>query len=103
MSGRARDGRLVHFAAGALLDGPAPQASPERDVRPGDIIETTVTYAAPHHLNADGPLVSHRRTRAGDAWAAGLVPRTPGVSLGMPTLGAPVVGLGLPTLGAPSV
>jgi tRNA-2-methylthio-N6-dimethylallyladenosine synthase len=91
MSGRARDGRLVHFAvAGA-------------DVRPGDIVEATVSYAAPHHLNADGPLVSHRRTAAGDAWAAGLVPRTPGVSLGMPTLGAPVVGLGLPTLRAPAV
>ncbi len=77
MSGRARDGRLVHFSAG------------EDDVRPGDIVEATVTYAAPHHLNADGPLVSHRRTRAGDAWAAGQVARTPGVVLGMPTIGAP--------------
>ena len=55
MSGRARDGRLVHFAAGA------------RGVRPGDVVETVVTYAAPHHLNADGPLLAHRRTRAGDA------------------------------------
>jgi tRNA-2-methylthio-N6-dimethylallyladenosine synthase len=91
MSGRARDGRLVHFAAG------------EADVRPGDIVVATVSYAAPHHLNADGPLVSHRRTPAGDAWAAGLVPRTPGVSLGMPTVGAPMVSLGLPTLGAPAV
>jgi tRNA-2-methylthio-N6-dimethylallyladenosine synthase len=91
MSGRARDGRLVHFAAAGA------------DVRPGDVVQTTVTYAAPHHLNADGPLVSHRRTPAGDAWAAGLVPRTPGVSLGMPTVGTPVVGLGLPTLGAPAL
>ena len=42
MSGRARDGRLVHFTpAGA-------------DVRPGDIVTTTVTGAAPHHLIADG-------------------------------------------------
>src|SRR5258708_2749041 len=57
LSGRARDGRLVHF-------GPAP------DVAPGDVVEATVTYAAPHHLNADGPLVSHRRTRAGDAHRA---------------------------------
>ena len=78
MSGRARDGRLVHFAA-----------DPSQLLRPGDIVHTTVTYAAPHHLNADGPLLSHRRTRAGDAWEAGRVTRTPGVSLGMPTIGTP--------------
>ncbi|WP_275412971.1 tRNA (N6-isopentenyl adenosine(37)-C2)-methylthiotransferase MiaB [Rugosimonospora africana] len=78
MSGRARDGRLVHFDAGGN-DG----------IRPGDIVEATITYAAPHHLNADGRPVSHRRTRAGDAYEAGRLPRTPGVSLGMPTLGAP--------------
>ena len=77
MSGRARDGRLVHFSSGGA------------DIRPGDIVDATITYAAPHHLNADGPLVSHRRTRAGDAFAAGQVARTPGVSLGMPTIGAP--------------
>jgi tRNA-2-methylthio-N6-dimethylallyladenosine synthase len=76
LSGRARDGRLVHFAGAA-------------GVRPGDIVHTTVTYAAPHHLNADGPLVSHRRTRAGDAWEAGRTPRTKGVSLGLPTIGVP--------------
>jgi tRNA-2-methylthio-N6-dimethylallyladenosine synthase len=79
MSGRARDGRLVHFAV-----------DPGADVRPGDIVHTTVTYAAPHHLNADGPLRSHRRTRAGDAWAAGRAPRTAGVALGLPTVGVPV-------------
>ena len=78
MSGRARDGRLVHFAA-----------DPSVTLRPGDIVHTTVTYAAPHHLNADGPLLSHRRTAAGDAWEAGRVTRTPGVSLGMPTVGTP--------------
>ncbi|HEX5994605.1 MAG TPA: tRNA (N6-isopentenyl adenosine(37)-C2)-methylthiotransferase MiaB, partial [Jiangellales bacterium] len=44
MSGRARDGRLVHFEAGSLAGR----------IRPGDIVHTTVTYAAPHHLNADG-------------------------------------------------
>jgi tRNA-2-methylthio-N6-dimethylallyladenosine synthase len=58
MSGRTRDGRLVHVTVG---DAP---------VRPGDIVHATVTYAAPHHLNTDGPLVTHRRTRAGDAWEA---------------------------------
>ncbi|MFI5907355.1 tRNA (N6-isopentenyl adenosine(37)-C2)-methylthiotransferase MiaB [Dactylosporangium sp. NPDC051541] len=80
LSGRARDGRLVHFAA-----------DPAAGIRPGDIVHTTVTYAAPHHLNSDSPLVSHRRTRAGDAWEAGRVTRTPGVSLGMPSIGAPPV------------
>ncbi len=77
MSGRARDGRLVHFAVGDL----AP--------RPGDVVETVVTYAAPHHLNADGAPLRHRRTRAGDAFEAGRTPRTAGVSLGLPTVGVP--------------
>jgi len=76
MSGRARDGRLVHFATG------------DADVRPGDVVETVVTYAAPHHVNADGPLLAHRRTRAGDAWAAARA-RPAGVLLGMPKVGTP--------------
>ncbi|GAA1759951.1 tRNA (N6-isopentenyl adenosine(37)-C2)-methylthiotransferase MiaB [Luedemannella helvata] len=77
LSGRARDGRLVHFAGDATM-------------RPGDIVHTTITYAAPHHLNADGPVLSHRRTRAGDAWAAQqAAPRPAGVPLGLPTIGAP--------------
>ncbi|WP_135459981.1 tRNA (N6-isopentenyl adenosine(37)-C2)-methylthiotransferase MiaB [Mycobacterium sp. DL99] len=76
MSGRARDGRLVHFAPG------------DNDIRPGDIVTTTVTGAAPHHLIADAPLATHRRTRAGDAHAAGQRPRT-GVGLGLPRIGAP--------------
>lgn len=76
MSGRARDGRLVHF-------------NPERlDIRPGDVVTTTVTGAAPHHLIADSAVHSHRRTRAGDAHAEGRRPRT-GVGLGMPGIGAP--------------
>ncbi len=76
MTGRARDNRLVHLAR---VDG----------ARPGDVVETVVTGAAPHYLLADGPLVSHRRTRAGDLHEAGTTTRTPGVSLGMPTVGAP--------------
>ncbi len=81
MSGRARDGRLVHFAPrGRAVDG---------EVRPGDIVEAVVTYAAPHHLVADGEVLSHRRTRAGDNAEAGLRPRTSGVSLGLPAFGAP--------------
>jgi len=84
MSGRARDGRLVHFAA-------APDAGhgSTPKVRPGDLVKTVVTYAAPHHVVADGPLVSHRRTRAGDAWEAGQAPKTSGVMLGLPQVGPP--------------
>jgi tRNA-2-methylthio-N6-dimethylallyladenosine synthase len=97
LSGRARDGRLVHFGrpGGAEPVGAGPVsaapvgAGPVGAIRPGDVVEATVTYAAPHHLNADGELISHRRTRAGDAFEAGRVARTPGVSLGMPTIGAP--------------
>jgi tRNA-2-methylthio-N6-dimethylallyladenosine synthase len=70
MSGRARDGRLVHFAPGAA------------QVRPGDVVTTTITGAAPHHLLADGALLSHRRTRAGDLHAK----PAPGVGLGMPKM-----------------
>ena len=82
MTGRARDGRLVHFAA-------------EHPVRPGDIVTTVVTEAAPHHLIADAGILTHRRTSAGDAHAAGQRPRSTG--LGMPGIGqtdAPVEPLG---------
>jgi tRNA-2-methylthio-N6-dimethylallyladenosine synthase len=83
LSGRAPDNRLVHFTAvdaqGATLD-----------VRPGDMVDVTVTRAAPHHLVADGPVVSVRRTRAGDAWERRVSPAAEGrVSLGLPTVGAP--------------
>lgn len=78
MSGRARDGRLVHFSPGAEADR----------IRPGDIVTTTVTGAAPHHLIADAPVAGHRRTRAGDSHEAGQRPRT-GVGLGLPRIGAP--------------
>ena len=75
MSGRARDGRLVHFAPGG------------QQPRPGDIVTTTITGAAPHHLIADCEVISCRRTRAGDAQAAGQRPS--GVGLGMPSIGQP--------------
>jgi tRNA-2-methylthio-N6-dimethylallyladenosine synthase len=58
MSGRARDNRLVHFAP--------PRPAP----RPGDVVTTVVTGAAPHYLLADGAPAAVRRTRGGDAWAA---------------------------------
>jgi tRNA-2-methylthio-N6-dimethylallyladenosine synthase len=48
ISGRARDGRLVHVTGAA---------------QPGDLITATVTYAAPHHLVADGGITSRRPWR----------------------------------------
>ncbi len=83
LSGRAPDNRLVHFT------------KPEQEVRPGDVVTVEVTYAAPHHLVADGPVRSVRRTRAGDAWEARTAAPTTtsrtgtAVSLGLPTVGVP--------------
>ncbi len=73
LSGRARDNRLVHVA----VDGEQP--------RPGDIGLATVTYAAPHHLVADGGVRAIERTRGGDAWQARHEQPAPGIVLGMPT------------------
>ena len=87
-SGRARDNRLVHFA---VPDGAAQGQVP----RPGDMVTVGVTYAAPHHLVADsarqGGTFEVRRTRAGDAYErlSGTAPSTPGVLIGMPTVGVP--------------
>jgi tRNA-2-methylthio-N6-dimethylallyladenosine synthase len=89
LTGRARDNRLVHFVPG------------DHPVRPGDLVEVTVTHAAPHHLVSDSAPVSYRRTRAGDAWEArqGRTEVRPAVSLGMPTLGVPAP---LPVADAPA-
>jgi len=76
LTGRARDNRLVHLPG-------AP------GVRPGDVVTTVVTRGAPHYLLAEGPLLSHRRTAAGDAYEDGRRISTPGVSLGLPTVGVP--------------
>ncbi|MCW2862628.1 MAG: modification enzyme MiaB family [Actinoallomurus sp.] len=78
MSGRAPDNRLVHFTA-------------EDTARPGDVVTVEVTYAAPHHLVADGPVRSVRRTAAGDAWDRRMAEPARGVSLGMPGVGRPAV------------
>ena len=82
LSGRAPDNRLVHFAVPVGDDVP----------RPGDVVTVEVTYAAPHHLVADGAYGGVRRTRAGDAWElrSGRVPATGGVLLGMPRVGVPL-------------
>ncbi|MEV7217221.1 tRNA (N6-isopentenyl adenosine(37)-C2)-methylthiotransferase MiaB [Kitasatospora cineracea] len=80
LSGRAPDNRLVHFSR------------PEGGVRPGDMVTVEITYAAPHHLLAEGPVLDVRRTRAGDAWEkrqAAPAAKPAGVMLGLPTIGAP--------------
>ncbi|HEY7146313.1 MAG TPA: tRNA (N6-isopentenyl adenosine(37)-C2)-methylthiotransferase MiaB [Streptosporangiaceae bacterium] len=90
MSGRARDNRLVHFRPGST------------EPRPGDLVTTVVTSAAPNYLIADGEPAAVRRTRGGDAWAArqaaldagpaGPAPDDSGtapVLLGMPAVGQP--------------
>jgi tRNA-2-methylthio-N6-dimethylallyladenosine synthase len=51
VTGRARDGRLIHVATG------------QAPVEPGDVVRTRVTYAAPHHLVADGPMLSTQTWR----------------------------------------
>ncbi len=80
-SGRARDGRLVHFAPGP--DGAA--------IRPGDVVQVRVDYGAPHHLVADGGVLDHRRTRAGDAHDTGTRPGSTPTGLGLPVFGPPAV------------
>jgi tRNA-2-methylthio-N6-dimethylallyladenosine synthase len=88
-SGRARDNRLVHFAP----SGTQP--------RPGDVVTTVVTKAAPHYLIADEPPLTVRRTRGGDAWQA----RQDGLAAPAATSGAagaePPVLLGMPAIGRP--
>ncbi len=79
LSGRARDGRLVHFAPGAA-------GSIGSGIRPGDVVEVAIGYGAPHHLVADGPVLGHRRTRAGDAHDR---PTPTATGLGLPGFGTP--------------
>lgn len=89
MSGRARDGRLVHF-----------ELADDASVRPGDLVSTVITQAAPYHLLADHPAAEYfsvRRTAGGDAWdrdqaESCAVPVTAGnsarVTLGIPKVSA---------------
>ena len=58
---------------------------------PGDVVRVTVTDSKPHYLIADSGIQEHRRTKAGDNSAAGEVPTTApvGVGLGLPTIGQP--------------
>jgi len=80
LSGRAPDNRLVHFSAVGA-----------EGVRPGDMVTVEITRGAPHYLEADGDVLSVRRTRSGDAWEArqGRAEETRTVGLGLPTVGVP--------------
>jgi tRNA-2-methylthio-N6-dimethylallyladenosine synthase len=51
------------------------------------VVTTVITDAAPHYLIADGAVLTHRRTRAGDAHEAGRRPST--IGLGLPGIGTP--------------
>jgi tRNA-2-methylthio-N6-dimethylallyladenosine synthase len=84
MSGRARDNRLVHFRP----DGTAP--------RPGDVVTTVVTRAAPHHLIADGAPLAVRRTAGGDAWQAARGGAAGGAGPGLPADAGGSAGPGQP-------
>jgi tRNA-2-methylthio-N6-dimethylallyladenosine synthase len=106
LSGRAPDNRLVHFAVSPPFEAvppveegaQAPVTRPRNQtIRPGDVVEVEITYAAPHHLVADGPILSVRRTRSGDTWEA----RTSRATAPAAT-SANAVGLGMPTVGAPA-
>ena len=105
ISGRAADNRLVHIALPADL----PESARPR---PGDLVTTTVTRAAPHYLIADAAresglaygempteLFGLRRTRSGDAWEKGALGLDASCGTGGGTA-APSgpVSLGLPAL-----
>ena len=82
LSGRARDGRLVHFSGA-------------ESARPGDCVSVVLDAAAPHHLT--GTAATIRTTRAGDAWEAG----QGSCGTGSATTGS--TDLGPVTLGMPSL
>lgn len=76
VTGRARDGRLVHLAAAG------------HTLAAGDVVVTEVTYGAPHHLVADGAPLAVRPWR-GPAAGAGHAPASSSsgpTDLGMPGL-----------------
>ena len=81
VSGRARDNRLVHVAVSEGAERP----------RPGDIGTVEISYAAPHHLVADGGITGLRRTRGGDAWDARHTPQKKLIGLGLPKRAAAAV------------
>jgi tRNA-2-methylthio-N6-dimethylallyladenosine synthase len=88
ISGRARDGRLIHVFNSTQSDD-----LDQQDPSPGDVITATVTYAAPFHLVADGGYSNLRRWRG-----PGSAEASKKVGLPMPTIPMPSRGL-LPMIG----
>ena len=92
LSGRAEDGRLVHFSV------PHGGQTP----RPGDVVTARVTEAKPYFLLADGHPeggLSVRRTRAGDAWDRW---QAESCAVPVPAATPSVINMGMPTLRIPS-
>jgi tRNA-2-methylthio-N6-dimethylallyladenosine synthase len=76
LSGRARDNRLVHF-----------NFESEQVIRPGDLVEVEITYAAPFFLLSGKPALKIKNTRAGDIFSESKnVEKSDKVLLGIPTL-----------------
>jgi tRNA-2-methylthio-N6-dimethylallyladenosine synthase len=70
ISGRARDGRLVHVTAG------------DTPVSAGDSVRSVVSYAAPHHLVADGGIVARRAWRGPSGKPPAPKPAAPLLTIG---------------------
>lgn len=112
LSGRTRDGRLVHFAPDAASMeetarawdsiGATPMAHPttpggnsveecvksgiDQAIRAGDVVWVRITDSRSHFLLSDSGVLAHRRMPAGDRTEAASAPAPRGVGLGMPTI-----------------
>lgn len=112
LSGRTRDGRLVHFAPDAASMeetarawdsiGATPMAHPttpggnsveecvkpgvDQAIRAGDVVWVRITDSRSHFLLSDSGVLAHRRMPAGDRTEAASAPTPRGVGLGMPTI-----------------
>ena len=74
LSGRTPDFRLVHFDL-------------DENIRIGDLVTVKITKTTPNFLVAEGPVVSHRPTRGGDAHASRMSEiGEQRIMLGMPSL-----------------
>ena len=87
-----KDGATHRLSGRARTTGWSTSRPGDTAPRPGDLVTTVVTRAAPHYLVADGGPVSVRRTPGGEAWQArqdrpGAVAAA--VPLGMPGIGRP--------------
>jgi tRNA-2-methylthio-N6-dimethylallyladenosine synthase len=81
MSGKSADFRLVHFEADSSA------SSNNHSLRPGDFATIKVTDAKPFYLLAEGPLLSCRSSKGGDAFAQRVhEAESRGVMLGIPKL-----------------